>query len=171
MAQSFHPTAGQVALVEPGLSEPGQAAPVTGVVAVDDDGTLHVIGVTWPEMAQDTEVIVSIFAADALYRLSATARWAGSGRLTIEPVHDVERIQRRRWPRHPLHLDVTLMPLDGPDPMASSVVGQTIDLSVGGLRVSTAGRLPPRRRPDGGPHHAEREPLVASDDDRVRRDQ
>jgi hypothetical protein len=87
-------------------------------------------------------VIVSIFATDALYRLSATARWAGSGRLTIQPIHDVERIQRRRWPRHPLHLDVTLLPLDGPDPRASSVTGHTIDLSVGGLRVATRGLLP-----------------------------
>ena len=48
----------------------------------------------------------------------------------------------RRWPRHPLHLDVTLMPVDGPDPMASSVTGHTIDLSVGGLWVSTMGLLP-----------------------------
>ena len=34
------------------------------------------------------------------------------------------------------------MPLDGPDPMASSVTGHTIDLSVGGLRVETVGHLP-----------------------------
>src|ERR1700704_2389945 len=100
MALSFHPTPGQVALVEPALAQTGQHTGVTGVVAVDDDDKFHVIGVTWPEMHEDTEVVVSIFAPEALYRLTGTARWAGSQRLTVDPIHDVERIQRRRWPRH-----------------------------------------------------------------------
>jgi hypothetical protein len=147
MTLSFHATAGQVALVEPDRSDPRQATPATGVVAPDGDDLLHVIGVSWPEMLGDTDVVVSIFAPEALYRLHATARWAGSGRLTIDPIRDVERIQRRRWPRHPIHLDVTLTPLDGPDAEPTSLIGRTIDMSVGGIRVETSGHLPPGADP------------------------
>ena len=55
----------------------------------------------------------------------------------------MERIQRRRWRRHPLQLDVTLAPLDGPQPADTDVVGQTLDVGVGGIRVETLRRLPP----------------------------
>jgi hypothetical protein len=86
--------------------------------------------------------MVSVFSPDALYRIRAGVRWVGPGRLAIDPVHDVEQIQRRRWPRHELHLDITLVPLadaatTSADHGAPGVAGRTLDIGMGGLRVET----------------------------------
>ncbi len=142
MTIAFLPTAGQVALIE--SLEPSPAGgSLTGVVSIGREGKLNVIGVPRSQLADGAEVLVSIFAPDALYRIQATARWGLSGRLAISPIHEIERVQRRRWPRHPLQLDVTLGSLDGPDSDFAGISGRTLDLGVGGLRVETAGRLPP----------------------------
>lgn len=154
----FHPTAGQVALIErerPGDDAP---APMTGVVDSGSDEVLTIVGVEPGNLPEGAQVLVSIFARDALYRIRATAHWASSGRLAMDPIHDVERIQRRRWPRHAIHLDVTLASLDGPDPSLGGVPGRTLDIGMGGLRVVTTHHLPPGADvtvilplPDGAP--------------------
>jgi PilZ domain len=159
MTVLFHPISGQVALIEPqdipvtvsarggtGSGDGSRGGSMTGVVAVAGDDTLEIIGVSWSELtdlADGAEVIVSIFAPEALFRLHAAARWGLSGRLSIHPIHDVERIQRRRWPRHPLRFEVMLTPHDGADIDLASVAGRTLDLGIGGLRVETIDRLPP----------------------------
>ena len=144
MTDPFQPTPGQAALVE---SEPPSgaglegAAPVTGIVDRRTDGVLRVSGVASADLVDGSAVLISIFAPDALWRVRGTARWESPGTLVIFPVHDEERIQRRRWPRHEVHLDVTLACLDGDE--ATGVTGRTIDLGMGGLRVETRRRLPP----------------------------
>jgi hypothetical protein len=95
------------------------------------------------DLRDGTEVVVSIFAPDALYRIRAAAHWCPLGRLAIDPVHDVERIERRSWPRHALNFNVTLAALDGPGDDVTGVAGRTLDLGVAGLRVETSRRLPP----------------------------
>lgn len=150
MTVLFHATSGQVALIEPqdvpvAIHAGPDSGSMTGVVAIAGDDTLEIIGVSWSELtdlADGAEVIVSIFAPEALFRLHATARWGVSGRLSITPIHDVERIQRRRWPRHPLRFEVMLTPHDGVSSDLPYVAGRTLDLGVGGLRVETIDRLP-----------------------------
>jgi hypothetical protein len=142
---SFNPTPGQVALVERqdrGHPLPAPAHPLTGVVGTGSDELLTLIGLSSPDLADGTEVVVSIFAPEALYRIRATAYWGLSGRLAIDPIHHVERVQRRRWPRHMINLDATLVPLDGPDYGVTGIHGHTLDLGMGGLRVETSRRLP-----------------------------
>jgi hypothetical protein len=149
MTALFHPTSGQVALIEPqdmpvAIRAGSDGASMTGVVAIATDDTLEIIGVSWSELNElvdGAEVIVSIFAPEALFRLHATARWGVSGRLSITPIHDIERIQRRRWPRHPLRFEVMLTPHDGVNDLPR-IAGRTLDLGVGGLRVETIDRLP-----------------------------
>jgi PilZ domain len=141
---SFHPTVGQVALIEPddpASAGNGSSGAATGVVASGRDGALNLIGVAWPHSTDSSRVVVSIFAPDALYRLRATAHWGDSGQLAIEPIHDVERIQRRRWPRHPLRLGVRVAPDDADGGDVQEVDGWTLDVSMGGLRVRTNGHL------------------------------
>jgi hypothetical protein len=143
---AFRATAGQVALIEPqegGHPLPKPATPLTGVVGPGTDGELTIMGVSSSDLDNGTEVVVSIFAPEALYRIRAGSRWIGADRLAINPIHDIERIQRRRWPRHAMQLDVTLVPLDGPDRQNTGVPGHTIDMGMGGLRVETSKRLPP----------------------------
>jgi PilZ domain len=145
MMPSFHPTAGQVALIEPDMGghvDHDTANRLIGVVA-GGDGVLTIVGVAASQLADAVEVVVSIFTAEGLYRMRATSHWDGAGRLTIDPIHEIEQIQRRRWPRHPLHLDVTLASLDEDAGDVTGFRGETLDLCVGGLRVATTRRLPP----------------------------
>src|SRR5205807_10344043 len=89
------------------------------------------------------EVVVSLFAPEALYRLRATAsRTAPEGTVVLDPVHDVERIQRRKAMRTAIRLGVTFSFLDGPDAEIASVVGRTIDVGLGGLRAETMRPFP-----------------------------
>ena len=60
-------------------------------------------------------------------------RWAGY--LALRPVYEVDRIQRRLWPRFPMVVDVTLAAMEGSDADFTGVTGRTIDISVGGLQV------------------------------------
>jgi hypothetical protein len=112
---------------------------------VQDAGTkvLTIMGLSSHDLADDSEVVVSIFAPEALYRIEALAHWGDSGRLFIEPINGVERIQRRRWPRHAVHVNVTIASLDQADDNIGGVAGRTIDLGMGGLRVETIRRLSP----------------------------
>lgn len=161
MSISFHPIAGEVALIErEGPDRPGAHGPepMAGVVDSGSDEVLTIVGVDPSGLPEGTHVLVSIFAREALYRIRGTAHWAGAERLALDPVFDVERIQRRRWPRHPIELDVTLASLDGPDPHVGGVPGRTVDIGMGGLRVETNHRLPPGEDltviltlPDGAP--------------------
>jgi len=64
----------------------------------------------------------------------------------LEPVLDVERIQRRSAARVPIQVGVTLSFLDDPGPMIESIVGRTLDIGLGGLRVLTL-RPVPKREP------------------------
>jgi hypothetical protein len=141
----FHPTASQVALIEPDMQghvDHDAASRLMGVVA-NSEGPLIIVGLSPSQLADGSEVMVSIFTREGLYRMRATSHWDGDSRLRIDPIHATERVQRRDWPRHPLPLDVVLAPLDGDSGDVTGVAGQTLDLSVGGLRVATDRRLPP----------------------------
>jgi hypothetical protein len=137
---------GHTALIEPEEIGPlgrRYAEPLTGTVGDDDNEHLTIVGVSPPDIADGTEVMVSVFSPEALYRIRAGVRWVDPSRLAIDPVHDIEQIQRRRWPRHELHLDVTLIVLaddvtGSPDPGAKGVAGRTLDIGMGGLRVGTS---------------------------------
>jgi PilZ domain len=134
---SFHPTAGQIALIEP-----DHASPLTGTVVDGITDVLTLMQLSSPDLADGSEVIVSIFTPEALYRIRAAAHLGARGRVAIQPIHDIERIERRSWPRHALHIDVILAALDGPDDELTGVAGHTIDIGVAGMRVETIGRLP-----------------------------
>lgn len=81
------------------------------------------------------EVVVSVFASDALYRVSGPFSVAGR-RLVARPGTVVERIQRRKWARRRLDMPVILCPVaDGLH--VEGVPGRTVDVGVGGLCVET----------------------------------
>jgi hypothetical protein len=138
----FVPGPGQVALVE----YPGGNGPLTGLIT---NGGQHEhiaidLGSQAPP-APDEPVVVSVYAPDALYRLRATAvPTRPDGVILLEPVHEVERIQRRSAARVPIQVGVTLSFLDDPTPMIESIVGRTLDIGLGGLRVLTLRPVPHR---------------------------
>lgn len=142
-----YPTAGRIALVEPqerGRDGRARACPLIGVVDADGEGLLTIVGVSSPNLADGTEVIVSIFAPEALYRIKGAVHWRTGDLLTIATDYDVERVQRRRWSRHPLQLGVRLAAIDGADFRDADIAGRTLDVGLGGLRIETVRRLPER---------------------------
>src|SRR3954464_4457384 len=122
---------------------------MTGLVT--NGQTEHIaidLGAQAPLAPPDEPIVVSVYAPDALYRLRGTARAARpEGVIVLEPVHDVERIQRRSAARVPIQVGVVLSFLDD-GPMIESVVGRTLDIGLGGLRVLTL-RPVPKRDPTG----------------------
>ncbi|MBV8296398.1 MAG: PilZ domain-containing protein [Acidimicrobiia bacterium] len=139
----FRPGPGQVALVE----YPGAQEPMTGLVTNGHEQIAIDLGAQVPPPTFEEPIVVSVFAPDALYRLRGTARPARpDGVIVLEPVFDVERIQRRSAARVPIQVGVTLSFLDDPSPMIESIVGRTLDIGLGGLRVLTL-RPVPKREP------------------------
>ena len=138
----FRPGPGQVALVE----YPGAREPMTGLVT--NGQTEHIaidLGAQAPAAPPDEPIVVSVYAPDALYRLRGTARATRpEGVIVLEPVHGVERIQRRCAARVPIQVGVVLSFLDDPSPMIESIVGRTLDIGLGGLRVLTLRPVPKR---------------------------
>ena len=134
MKLEFSPGLGQVALVEcPAYPNVHR----TGLVTSDVEGRMAI------DLDPTDEVLVSVFAPDALFRIRATAKTTGpDGVIVLDPVHDVERVQRRSGTRAPLSVGVTLSCVDGPSPAMESVVGRTVDIGVGGVRVVTLRPLP-----------------------------
>jgi hypothetical protein len=139
----FRPGPGQVALVE----YPGAQEPMTGLVTNGHEHIAIDLGAQAPPDTPDEPIVVSVYAPDALYRLRGTARPARpEGVIVLEPVLDVERIQRRSAARVPIQVGITLSFLDDPMPIIESIVGRTLDIGLGGLRVLTL-RPVPKREP------------------------
>jgi hypothetical protein len=138
----FRPGPGQVALVE----YPGTNGPFTGLIT--NGGTQDRIAIDLGSQAPPTPqepIVVSVYAPDALYRLRATAKPSRpDGVIILEPVLEVERVQRRSAARVPIQVGVTLSFLDDPSPMIESIVGRTLDIGLGGLRVQTLRPVPHR---------------------------
>ena len=88
----------------------------------------------WP-VGEARDVSISVFAPDALYRITGQAVSSEKG-LICPGDMQVERIQRRRWPRRRVDLPVTLCPLDSAAHV-EGIPGRTVDLSVGGACVET----------------------------------
>jgi len=139
MSIDFQPGPGQVALVE--YAERSDEC-LTGLVLAEDSGHMAIdLGASGPLRAERDEVVVSVFAPDALYRLRATARSGQpEGVIVLTPVHKVERIQRRGAARAAIRLGVTIAAIDSP--AVESIVGRTVDVGLGGLRVETLRPVP-----------------------------
>ena len=137
----FRPGPGQVALVE----YPGAQEPMTGLVTNGHEEHVAIDLGAQARAVPDEPVVVSVYAPDALYRLRGNARPARpEGVIVLEPVLDVERIQRRSAARVPIQVGVTLSYFDDPSPMIESIVGRTLDIGLGGLRVLTLRPVPKR---------------------------
>jgi hypothetical protein len=125
---------GHTALLE------GEATEATATVTAITSGalTLRCDQECWPP-GESHPVSISVFAPDALYRITGKAT-ANGLEVVCAAGLEVERIQRRRWPRKRLDLPVTLCAVDNSVRM-SGVPGRTVDLSVGGLCVETIRQL------------------------------
>ncbi len=120
---------GQTALVETGGTEAtGSVTSVDGSVVITCDQA------SWPS-GDLGDVLVSVFAPDALYRFTGGAKVDGV-EVTMGPDATVERIQRRKWPRRRLDLAVTLCPV-GDGRRLEGVPGRPVDVGVGGMCVET----------------------------------
>jgi hypothetical protein len=137
---------GHTALIESSID--GEGAEMSGMTELT--GTVeNVLGHSVAVLCDDEpwaadhaiHVTVSVFAPDALYRLSGMALTGEKG-LKCGGDMTVERIQRRRWPRRRMDLPVTLCPVEGVSRL-EGLPGRTVDLSVGGTCVETL-------RPVGG---------------------
>jgi hypothetical protein len=125
---------GHTALLEAeGTEATGTVTDVAGGVL-----TLSCDQECWPP-GESHQVSVSVFAPDALYRITGKAT-ANGLEVVCAAGMEVERIQRRRWPRKRLALAVTLCAVDN-GVRLSGVPGRTVDLSVGGLCVETIRQL------------------------------
>jgi hypothetical protein len=128
--QTWSGLAGLAAVVE------GGPVAVSGVVAATTVDTVTVkCDLAGGEPDLPGTVRVSVFAPDALYRLDGPATRTGPD-LTVGPDLQVERIQRRRWPRRRMDLPVTLCPLDDGRRLAG-IPGRTVDVGAGGVCVET----------------------------------
>ena len=151
MPESYRPVAGQVVMVEPVESSrhsTGDETCFTGVVLppTQDHVTID-IGMAATKLIDGTEVVMSVFSSDALYRLRGAVRAKSSTVVLIDPLLDVERVQRRRSARPPIRVSVTLVSIDESDPDVSRVAGRSLDIGAGGLRVETIRPLPVEAEP------------------------
>jgi c-di-GMP-binding flagellar brake protein YcgR len=142
MQPTWHPTPGQIALIEvagtTGLC-------LTGVVLDpepgDHDDAVRVdLGAAAPLPEGTSDVLVSFFQADGLYQLKATAAMAAHRTATLE-IRDLDRIQRRSASRTRVALPLSMTALDGPGEFLT-VVGITVDIGTGGCRVRTTKPFP-----------------------------
>lgn len=121
---------GLTALLESGVVEATGTVTAVGydtvTVTCDED---H-----WNGVALAT-VAISVFAPDALYRLAGPAAMRGLD-ITVGPDPQVERIQRRKWPRRRMDLAATVCPVEDGRHLAG-VPGRTVDIGVGGVCVET----------------------------------
>jgi hypothetical protein len=123
----WRPTPGQIALIEP----MDTSDVLTGVVVPASRLTVD-LGASPRPKSPTSDVIASFFAADALYKLTGKATVESDGLVTID-VASVERVQRRATPRALVSLPVKLTV-----PTGTTLSGETIDVSAGGCRVTTA---------------------------------
>lgn len=138
---TYRPLPGQVALLE----RPGAGADdITGLVGTADDDHFEIdLGLGNAVSEEPEEVVVSVCAPEALYRLSAKASpGRGQGIVVLTDVHELERIQRRTAVRVPIRLGVSLACLDDASAGLQAVSGYTIDIGVGGVQVQTLRPLP-----------------------------
>jgi hypothetical protein len=129
-------------MVEP-VGQEIEAGCLTGVIMPSTEGGIAIdLGAGSAQLADGAEVVVSVFSSAAMYRLHGAVHARGRTLVTLDSVHDVERVQRRRAPRHALRLSVTLVSADESDPDVSRVAGRSLDVGAGGLRVETVRPLP-----------------------------
>lgn len=139
MKEIFHPLAGQVALVE--YAEGGRSC-LTGLVLPGSNDRITIdLGAAGPLRGANEDVIVSIFATDALYRLEATATSEEtSGIIILDPIRSTERVQRRSTPRVPIRIGMVISTQDGPGMI--TVAARSLDIGPGGMRIETLRELP-----------------------------
>jgi hypothetical protein len=149
MAVTYRPSAGQVVMVEP-LTDDGEVVePCLSGVVMSGAPTQVTIDLGRPgaTLKAGDEVIVSVFSSDAMYRMRGAVQPLRHGRVVLEPIHDVERVQRRRSFRQPMRVGITLVATDESDPDVARIAGRSLDVGVGGLRVSTNRALPKGAQP------------------------
>ena len=135
MTTEWLPLPGMVALLEPRTAGREHDL-LTGVVLPDASRLLIDLGAS-PGVNGAEAVLASFFAADALYKLDATALPTGSGTVVELEVHEIERIQRRAEPRTRVRLPV---PVAGGDSMR--LAAETVDVAGSGCRIATEKPLP-----------------------------
>ena len=130
---------GEVVLVEGEQARDGHA-PLTGVVVGShDDQMIIELSCSSIGPPDGSRLAVSLFAPEALYRMSGTARTDEPGFLTLDCCEPLETIHRRGWPRCKACLPVAMVPVDQ---SVGGVRGETIDIGVGGALVRTMAPLP-----------------------------
>jgi len=138
--KEFRTRLGQVVLIE--RLDVADVEPMTGVVL--ESRTTGIVALDL--MAEPTEtldgasVLVSVFAPEAMYRARATLRVGEGHRAELDAVEPEEAVQRRRWPRRQVTLPVSVIAVD--DAAPAGVTGETLDISVGGVRILTHAPLP-----------------------------
>ena len=133
MTTDWRPAPGQLALIEP---EGSSDICLTGVVMPADDGVVTVdLGASPDALKGGGQVLVSFFAPDALYRVTANARTHEDAQAVIDlDVLEIERVQRRSRPRARAATAAALTAFDSSGEFVV-VVGETIDVGLGGCRV------------------------------------
>jgi hypothetical protein len=141
MPTVYRPLPGQVAMVQRDDGDP-EARPLTGIVLAIGDGPVAVDVGPGGAHLEGFDVVVSVCAADAMYRLRGMARLDDRGAVMLDPLHGVEKVQRRRSHRRPLRMGVTLVPTTETAIDPARVAGRSVDVGPGGVQVETVVPLP-----------------------------
>jgi c-di-GMP-binding flagellar brake protein YcgR len=147
MGVPYRPVAGQIVIVEPVDANVAERC-LTGVVMPSSDDRVTIdLGSSGAVLLDGAAVVISVFSSEALYRLHGEVHPTGRSLVALDPVYEIERVQRRRSPRRALRLSVTLVFTAESDPDVSRVAGRSLDIGVGGLRVETVRPLPDGSNP------------------------
>lgn len=125
------------------LSDPSRPVnEVPGFVErVDPTGLTLGLAAPLPRLAPRTRFGVEIMAGPGILRFQAQAHRIpdeGSTRIALVLPRQIESVQRRKFSRVHIATAVAFSTaLDGPPELQSGGVGQTIDLSAGGMRLVT----------------------------------
>lgn len=140
MDSTWRPAPGQVALIEL-VDDPDRC--VTGIIVGGNEKELAVnLGGSPTPPDPSSEVLVSFFSPEALYRLRATVAPRAENHSVIDlTVHHVERVQRRSDHRVRITVPAALTGFDGAGRF-TAVVGHTVDVGRGGCRISADRPLP-----------------------------
>ena len=135
----FKPRLGHIVLVESSITDP-DLAPMSGTVVSVAGGRITLdVGPEEVVLPMGSRVVAAHFAPEAMYRLTATGTNV-DGSLVLEDCVHLQTVQRRQWPRRAITLQVVLTDMSYPG--ERPVRGETIDISIGGARITSVSPVP-----------------------------
>lgn len=147
----FRPVVGQVALIECDEPTPAGARGTTHAVARTVSGVVTkadplTIDVPRGSVENGAALRLTLWGAGDRWELEGTAAVRGS-RLTVASLAACRRRDRRRWPRRPVRMGVTVHVWDRSGAELRPHPARSVDVSCGGLCVVSPAPMAPGSEP------------------------